>query len=64
MAKKKGDGNWIEDLHKGGLHESLGIAKGKKIGEARIKKAEHSRNPKVAKQARAAETLKGLRKRK
>lgn len=56
--------NWIADAtkNKGGLHKSLGIAEGKKIPESRILKAEKSKNPKVAKQARLAETLKGLRK--
>ena len=55
------DGGWIEGLQKGGLHESLGIKQGQKIPEKRIKKAEHSSDAKVRKQAIAAETLKGLR---
>ena len=55
------DGGWIEGLHKGGLHESLGIKQGQKIPEKRIAKATHSGDPKVRKQAIAAETLKGLR---
>lgn len=58
----KNGGHWIEGLHHGGLHESLGIPSGQKIPEKRIKKAEHSSNPKERKQAIAAETLKGLRK--
>ena len=57
----KDGGNWIGDLHKGGLHQSLHIPAGKPIPEKRILKAEHSRNPKERKQAIAAETLKKLR---
>ena len=59
-AGLKNGGNWIGDLHKGGLHESLHVAAGEKIPEKKIMKAEHSRNPKVRKQAVAAETLKHL----
>ena len=58
----KDGGHWIESLHSGGLHQSLGIPEGKTIPEKRIKKAEHSSNTKTRKQAIAAETLKGLRK--
>jgi hypothetical protein len=56
--------NWIAEAtkNKGGLHRSLGIEEGKRIPEKKIQKAEHSKNPKIAKQARLAETLKGLRK--
>jgi hypothetical protein len=57
----KDGGNWIGDLHKGGLHQSLHVPAGEKIPEKRIKKAENSRNPKVRNQAIAAETLKHLR---
>lgn len=46
-----------EHIHEGGLHESLGIPQGQKIGMARIEKAEHSSNPKTAAQARLAETF-------
>ena len=61
MAKKK---KWIQDIHmkKGALHEELGVAKDKKIPEAKIKKAEHSKNPKLRKRATLAETLKKMRK--
>ncbi len=59
MAKK-----WIQDMHlkKGALHKSLKVPEGKKIPEAKLKKAEHSKSPTVAKRARVAETLKHLRK--
>lgn len=62
MAKEKK--NWIAGAvkNKGGLHRSLGVPQGVKIPGSKIKKAEHSKNPKVAKQARLAETLKGLKK--
>lgn len=61
MADKK---KWIQKAikHPGALHKSLGVAKGKKIPEAKLKKAEHSKNPTTAKRARLAETLKGFHK--
>lgn len=37
---------------------------GEKIPEAKLEKAEHSKNPKTAARARLAETLKGLHKKK
>ena len=52
----------LAHLNKGGLHRSLGIPAGEKIGAKRIEKAEHSSNPKIAKQARLGETLSKLRK--
>ena len=60
MDKKK---NWIAGAikHKGMLHEDLNVPKGKKIPTAKLKKAEHSKNPTVAKRARLAETLKGFK---
>lgn len=59
MAKK-----WIQAMHmkKGALHEELGVPKGKKITKAKIKAAEHSKNPTLAKRAHLAETLSKLRK--
>lgn len=62
MADK--DGKWISKAikHKGGLHKSLGIKEGKKIPEKKIKRAEHSKDSKVRKQAFLADTLKKLRK--
>jgi hypothetical protein len=65
MAKKK-SGNWIAGAikHPGALHRELHVPEGKKIPEAKIKKAEHSKNPTLKKRARLAETLKGFKKNK
>lgn len=59
-GKKEGGGNWIKDAIKkpGALHKALGVPKGEKIPEKKLEKAEHSSNPKLAKRARLAETLK------
>jgi hypothetical protein len=51
-----------EHMHKGGLHESLGIAQGKKIPAARIEAATHSDNPKTRKQAVLPQTFARARK--
>ncbi len=56
-------GNWIAGAvgaNPGGLHRSLGIAPGTKIPAAKIAAAA-KRPGKVGKQARLAQTLKGLR---
>ena len=55
--------NWIADAtkNKGGLHRSLGVPEGKKISEGKLKAAA-AKGGKVGKQARLAETLKGLKK--
>lgn len=55
---------WIKKAtkNKGALHKSLGVPEGKKIPDKKIKKAEQSKNPTLAKRARLAETLKKLRK--
>ena len=45
-----------ETTSEGGLHRSLGIPQGQKIGAARISAATHSSNPKTRRQARLAET--------
>ena len=60
MATKK----WIQKAikHPGALHKELGVAKGKPIPEKKLEKAEKSKNPKLARQARLAETLKGMSK--
>lgn len=50
--------------HPGALRRSLHVKKGEKIPSAKLKKAEHSKNPKTRKRAVLAETLKKLRKRK
>lgn len=48
--------------HPGALHRELGVKKGEKISEKKLKKAEHSKNKKLAKRARFAEELKSFRK--
>ena len=60
MAKEK----WIQEAiqHKGALRKSLHVKKGETIPESKLKKAEHSKNPLLAKRANLAETLKHLRK--
>jgi hypothetical protein len=60
MAKE----NWIAGAIKkpGALRKTLGVKKGEKIPAAKLKKAEHSKNPKTRKRAILAETLKGLKK--
>jgi len=60
-----GDKKWIQKAikHPGALHKALGVPKGKKISESKLEKAEHSKNPKTAKRARLAETLKKLKRR-
>lgn len=60
MAKEK----WIQDAIKkpGALRKSLGVKKGEKIPESKLRKAEHSENPKTRKRAVLAETLKKMHK--
>lgn len=60
MAKKK----WIQEAvkHPGALRKSLHVKEGEKIPEAKLKKAEHSKNKLVSKRAHLAETLKHMRK--
>lgn len=59
MAKK-----WIQAMHmkKGALHKELGVPEGKKIPAKKLSKAMNSSNPRLAKRARLAKTLSGLRK--
>lgn len=59
LARKNGGGNWIKDAikHPGALHRELHIPEGEKIPAKKLKKAEHSDDPKLAKRARLAETL-------
>lgn len=58
--------NWIKsalpESSKGKLREKLKIKKGEKIPEAKLEKAEHSKSPKLRKEASLAQTLKKLRK--
>lgn len=53
----------INPEHKGALRKKLNAKKGEKIPLAKLKKAEHSKNPTTARQARFAETLRKLAKR-
>lgn len=55
---------WIQkiDMKKGALRKSLHVKEGEKIPESKLKKAEHSKNPKTAKRAHLAETLKKMHK--
>jgi hypothetical protein len=59
MAEK-----WIQKAIKkpGALHKSLHVKKGEKIPEAKLKKAERSKNPTTRKRAVLAETLKKMHK--
>lgn len=61
MTEKK---MWIAEAtkNKGALHKKLGVKQGEKIPESKIKKAEHSKSPKLRKEANLADTLKKLRK--
>ena len=56
--------HWIQGAikHPGALRKALGVPKGKKIPESKLKKAEHSKNPKLRKRAVLAETLKHMHK--
>ena len=56
--------NWIAGAIKkpGALHKSLGVPQGEKIPAKKLEKATKSDNPKLAKRANLAMTLKGLRK--
>lgn len=55
---------WIQKAikHPGALHEELGVPKGKKIPAKKLAKAAKSSNPKLARRANLAKTLRGLRK--
>lgn len=62
MPYKKGGFIKAAIKHPGALHKALGVPKGEKIPDKKIEKAEHSDNPKLARRAHLAETLKGLHK--
>ena len=62
MAKEKWIQKAIPKSHRGALHRELGIPQSKKIPKSKIKKAEHSKNPILAKRARLADTLSKLKK--
>ena len=61
MAEKK---NWIPGAIKkpGSLRKTLKVKAGKNIPEAKLEKAEHSKNPTTRKRANLAKTLKKLHK--
>lgn len=62
MAKEM----WIKDAvkpeNKGKLRAKLKVKPGKKIPEGKLEKAEHSKNPKLRKEAVLAKTLRGMKK--
>ena len=67
MELKRGgraEGKWIQGAikHKGALHKSLHVPAGEKIPAKKLEKATHSSNPKLAKRANLAKTLKSLHK--
>jgi hypothetical protein len=64
-GKKHGgeaDGKWIQGAikHPGALHKSLHVPAGEKIPAKKLEKAAHSSNPKLAKRANLAKTLKRM----
>lgn len=61
MAEKK---KWIQGAikHPGALRKTLGVKKGKRIPEAKLDKALHSKNPTTRKRANLAKTLGKMRK--
>lgn len=61
-GKKDGGGKWIQGAikHKGALHKALHVPEGEKIPEKKLEKAAHSDNPKLAKRANLAKTLKRM----
>lgn len=63
-AKEKDGKKWIQKAikHPGALRKELHVKKGEKIPEKKLEKAEHSKNPRMRKQAVMAKTLRGLRK--
>jgi hypothetical protein len=62
--KKMANDKWIQKAvqHPGALRKKLKAKPGEKIPAAKLKAAEHSKNPKTRKQANLAETLKKLHK--
>ena len=64
VGRASGGGNWIAGAikHPGALHKELHVKEGEKIPAKKLDKAEHSKNPKLARRAHLAETLKGLHK--
>lgn len=62
MNEKKWIQKALPKSSRGKLHKELKVPMGKKIPEKKLEKAEHSKNPKLAKRANMAKTLRGLRK--
>lgn len=56
--------NWIKGAikHPGALHRELGVPAGQKIPAKKVAAAAQSSDPTLARRARLAETLKGMRK--
>ena len=52
----------VKSGKKGKLRKELGAKKGKPIAAKKLEKAEHSKNPKLKKEAVMAKTLRGMRK--
>ena len=63
MPRRRKGRNWIAGAtkNKGALHRALGVPEGEKIPAKKLAKAAKSKG-RVGKEARLAETLKGLRK--
>lgn len=63
-ARKKNSNFWISDAlknsKKGALHKEMGVPLGQKIPVTKLKAASKSANPKLAKRARLALTLKSF----
>ena len=61
MSEKK---KWIQSAIKkpGALHKALHVKEGENIPVGKLKKAEHSKNPTLKKEAVLAKTLKGMKK--
>lgn len=63
QGRKSGDGNFIAGAikHPGALHRDLGVPQGEKIPAAKLDAATHSSDPKVARRANFAKTMKKMR---
>lgn len=62
MAAKK---MWIKEAvskHPGKLHRELGVKEGEKVPAKKMKKAEHSKNLTIKKEANLAKTLSKMKK--
>lgn len=56
-VKKRPLSDIAEHMHKGGLHESLGVPEDEKIPQSKIRQALHSKSHRVRKQAQLARTF-------